>query len=101
MPKGVAKFRQAVVCKLESEKDKLTPLSQEMFWKLVEEFAALEVQLAYYQKQLEVLATTHTELKRLMSISWIRTLTLTSLVAVFSDGILLQHGRRIVALLVL
>ena len=46
MPKGVAKFRQAVVEKLESEKDKLTALSQEMFWKLVEEFAALEKQLA-------------------------------------------------------
>ena len=29
MPKGVAKFRQAVVGKLEAEKDKLTPLSQE------------------------------------------------------------------------
>src|SRR4030095_6428056 len=42
MPKGVAKFRQAVVGKLEAEKDKLTPLSQEMFWKLVEEFAAFE-----------------------------------------------------------
>src|ERR687892_2896690 len=47
IPKGVAKFRQAVVGKLESEKDKLTPLSQEMFWKLVEEFAGLEKQLAY------------------------------------------------------
>ncbi len=34
IPKGVAKFRQAVVGKLESEQDKLTPLSQEMFWKL-------------------------------------------------------------------
>ena len=41
IPKGVAKFRQAVVGKLESEQDKLTSLSQEMFWKLVEEFAAL------------------------------------------------------------
>ena len=30
MPKGVAKFRQAVVGKLEAEKDKLTPLSQEI-----------------------------------------------------------------------
>jgi hypothetical protein len=30
----VAKFRQAVVGKLEAAKDKLTPLSQEMFWKL-------------------------------------------------------------------
>src|SRR5262249_4127367 len=37
IPKGVAKFRQAVVGTLESEKDQLTPLSQEMFWKLVEE----------------------------------------------------------------
>src|SRR5438552_2790484 len=55
MPKGVAKFRQAVVGKLASEKDKLTPLSQEMFWKLVEEFAALEEQLAYDQKKLEAL----------------------------------------------
>ena len=46
MPKGVAKFRQAVVGKLEAEKAKLTPLSQEMFWTLVEECAALEEQLA-------------------------------------------------------
>src|SRR6266705_5259818 len=61
MPKGVSKFRQAVVGKLESEKDKLTPLSKEMFWKLVEQFAALEEQLAYYQEKLEALATTHPE----------------------------------------
>ena len=46
MPKGVAKFRQAVVGKLEAEQDKRTPRRQEMFWKLVEEFAALEKQLA-------------------------------------------------------
>jgi len=68
IPKGVAKFRQAVVGKLESEKDKLTPLSQEMFWKLVEEFAALEKQLAYDQEKLEALATTHPECQRLMTI---------------------------------
>ena len=46
LPKGVAKFRQAVVGKVEAEQDKLTPLSQEMFWKLVDEFATLEEQLA-------------------------------------------------------
>src|SRR5215469_4032365 len=50
IPKGVAKFRQAVVGKLEAEKDKRTPLSQELFWKLVDEFALLEKQLAYYQE---------------------------------------------------
>ena len=68
IPKGVSKFRQAVVGKLESEKDKRTPLSQEMFWKLVDEFAALEEQLAYYQEKLEALATTHPECQRLMTI---------------------------------
>src|SRR5499427_2553811 len=42
IPKGVAKFRQAVVDKLESEKEKLTTLGPELFWKLVEEFVTLE-----------------------------------------------------------
>ncbi len=36
MPKGVAKFRQAVVGQLEAAKDKRTPLSQERCWQLVE-----------------------------------------------------------------
>lgn len=36
IPKGVSKFHQAVVEKLECEKDTLTALSQEMFGKLVE-----------------------------------------------------------------
>src|SRR5919199_3640609 len=57
IPKGVAKFRQAVVEKLESEKDKLTVLSQEIFWKLVKEFATLEDQIAFYQEKLETIAT--------------------------------------------
>ena len=76
IPKGVAKFRQAVVGKLESEQDTLTPLSQEMFWKLVDEFAALEKQLAYYQEKLEALATTHPECQRLMTIPGIGPLIL-------------------------
>ena len=44
LPKGVAKFRQAVVAKLEAEKDKLTPLGQELFCKLFDEFVDLEKQ---------------------------------------------------------
>jgi transposase len=65
LPKGVAKFRQAVAEKLASDKDKLTTLSQEMFAKLVEECATLEEQIAYYQEKLESLATTHPECQRL------------------------------------
>src|SRR2546427_11717793 len=41
LPKGVTKFRQAVVGILETEKTKLTPLSHERFWKRVDEFDAL------------------------------------------------------------
>src|SRR6267142_4553885 len=86
LPKGVSKFRQAVVGTLESEKDKLTPLSQEMFWKLVDEFAALEEQLAYYQEKLETVATTHPECRRLMTILGIGPLTATALLAAVSDA---------------
>ena len=68
MPNGVAQFRPAVVEQLEAEQDQLTPLSQEMFGKLVEEFAALEKQLASDQEKLEALATTHPECQRLMTI---------------------------------
>jgi transposase len=96
-PKGVSKFRQAVVGQLESEKDKLTPLSQEMFWKLVEEFAALEEQLAYYQEKLEALATTHPECQRLMTIPGIGPLSATALVAAVSDASAFKNGRQFAA----
>jgi transposase len=97
MPKGVAKFRQAVVAKLEAEKDKLTPLSQEMFGKLVEEFAALEKQLTYYQEKLEALATTHPECQRLMTIPGIGPITATALVAAVGDVGVFKNGRQFAA----
>jgi len=97
IPKGVAKFRQAVVGKLESEKDKLTSLSQELFGKLIDEFAALEKQLAYYQEKLEALATTHPECQRLMTIPGIGPLTATALVAAVSDANAFKNGRQFAA----
>src|SRR3989442_1875936 len=97
MPTGVAKFRQAVVEKLESEKDKLTALSQEMCWKLVEECAALEKQLASYQEKLDTLATTHPACQRLMTIPGIGPLTATALVAAFSDASAFTNARQCAA----
>src|SRR5437016_5567224 len=97
VPKGVSKFRQAVVRKLEADKDKLTPLSQEMFWKLVEEFAALEEQLAYYQEKLEALATTHPECQRLMTIPGIGPFSATALVAAVGDMGVFKNGRQFAA----
>jgi transposase len=97
LPKGVPKFRQAVVDKLESEKEKLTALSQEMCGKLVEEFGALEQQLAYYQEKLEALATTHPECQRLMTSPGIGPLTATALVAAVGDMGVFKHGRQCAA----
>ena len=97
MPKGVSKFRQAVVDKLESEQDKLTALSQEMFRKLVEEFVALEEQLAYYQDKLDTLAKTHPECQRLMTIPGIGPLSATALIAAVSDASAFHNGRQFAA----
>ena len=97
MPQGVAKFRQAVVSKLEADKDKLTPLSQEMFGKLVDEFAVLEKQLAYDQEKLEALAATHPECQRLMTMPGIGPLSATALVAAVSDASAFKNGRQFVA----
>jgi len=93
----VSKFRQTVVGKLEAEKAKLTPLSQEMFGKLVDEFAALEKQLAYDQEKREALATTHPKCQRLMTIPGIGPFTATALVAAVSDASACKNGRQVAA----
>jgi transposase len=97
IPKGVSKFRQAVVEKLESEQDKLTPLSQEMFWRLVKEFATLEEHIAAYQEKLDTLAKTHPESQRLMTIPGIGPITATALIAAVGDVGVCKNGRQFAA----
>ena len=92
IPTGVAKLRQAVVGKREAEQDKLTPLSQEMFWQLVDECAACEKQLAYDQEKLEALATTHPACQRLMTIPGIGPRSATALVAAWLGLVPRQHA---------
>src|SRR4030095_11843615 len=97
LPKGVAKFRQAVVEKLEADKDKLTALSHELFWQLVQEFVDLEKRIASYQEKLEGLATTHPECQRLMTIPGIGAITATALVAAVGDVGVFKNGRQFAA----
>jgi transposase len=97
IPKGIAKFRQAVVGILESAKDKLTSLSHELFWKLVDEFAVLAKQRAYDQEKLETMATTPPECQRLMTIPGMGPLTATALVAAVSDASAFKNGRQFAA----
>jgi transposase len=97
IPKGVAKFRQAVVGKLEAAQDKRTPLSQELFWKRVDEFALLEKQLAYDQEKLNTVATMHPECQRLMTMPGIGPFTATALVAAISEASACKNGRQCAA----
>jgi transposase len=93
LPTGVAKFRQAVIAKLATAPDKLTPLSQEMFGKLVEACVALAKQLASYQEQRAALAMTPPACQRLRTIPGIGPLSATALVAAVSDASAFKNGR--------
>jgi transposase len=97
VPKGVSKFRPTVVDKLEAAKAKRTPLSQAMFWKLIEEWAALAAQLAYDQEQLATLAATHPACQRLMTLPGIGPFTATAWVAAVSDASACKNGRQFAA----
>jgi transposase len=97
IPTGVSKFRQAVVEKLASAQETLTALGQEMFGKLVEEFVALEEQIAYYQQKLESLAQAHPECQRLMTIPGIGPMTATALIAAVGHVGVFKNGRQFAA----
>jgi transposase len=97
LPQGVAKFRQALVRTLEAEQTKLTPLGQELFHKLFEEFGRLDKEVAYYQEKLEALAHSHPVCQRLQTIPGIGPLTATALIAAVSDAQVFKNGRQFAA----
>ena len=94
LPKGAQAFRKAVVGKLESEQDKLTSLSQEMFHRLFEELVKVEAEVAYYDEKLLSLATTHPECQRLLTIPGIGPITATALIAAVGDVSVFKNGRH-------
>jgi transposase len=97
LPKGMAKFRQALMSTLEAEHTKLTPLGQELFHKLFAELGKLDAELAYYQDKLEALAQAHPVCQRLLTIPGIGPLTATALIAAVSDAGVFKNGRQFAA----
>jgi transposase len=85
LPTGVNAFRNTLAAKLETEQAKLTPLSQELFGKLREEFKKVEAEVAYYDEKLQTMATTHPESQRLLTIPGIGPITATALIAAVGD----------------
>ena len=84
-PPGVNTFRTALTEKLEVEQAKLTPLSQELFSKLCEEFKKVETEVVYYDEKLQAMAITPPESQRLVTIPGIGPITATALIAAGGD----------------
>jgi transposase len=97
LPQGVAKFRQTLVRTLEAEQTNLTPLGQELFHKLFEEFGRLDKEVAYYQEKLEARAHSHPVCQRLQTIPGIGPLTATALIAAVSAAQVFKNGRQFAA----
>ena len=97
LPTGVNAFRNALAAKLEAEHAKLTPLSQELFSKLCEEFKKVEAEVVYYDEKLQALAITHPESQRLLTIPGIGPITATALIAAVGDMGSFTNGRQFAA----
>jgi transposase len=96
-PQSVTKFRQTFLATLEAERDKLTPLSAELFGQLYDEFGALEKRLTYYNEKIEAIGAAHPVCQRLVTIPGIGPLTATALVAAVSDATHFKNGRHFAA----
>jgi transposase len=97
LPVGIKAFRKAVVETLDAEQVKLTPLSTELFGKLVKELEKADSEIAYYEEKLQRMATTHPETQRLLTIPGIGPLTATALLAAVSDVSVFKNGRQFAA----
>jgi transposase len=97
LPTGVNAFRNALAEKLEAEQAKLTPLSQELFGKLCEEFKKVEAEVAYDDEKLQAIATTHPESQRLLTIPGIGPITATALIAAIGNVGVFTNGRQLAA----
>jgi transposase len=97
LPTGVNAFRTALAEKLATEHAKLTPLSQELFGKLWEEFKHLEAEIVYYDEKLQAMATTHPESQRLLTVPGIGPLTATALIAAIGNVESFTNGRQFAA----
>jgi len=97
LPKGVNAFRKAVVEKLDTEQDKLTPVSQELFHHLFDELVKLEGRLSIYDEKLQAIAQSHPECQRLLSIPGIGPITATALIAAIGDVGAFKNGRQLAA----
>jgi transposase len=97
LPPGVNTFRTTLKEKLEVEQAKLTPLSQELFSKLCEEFKKVEAEVVYYDEKLQAMAITHPESQRLLTIPGIGPITATALIAAVGAMGGFTNGRQLAA----
>jgi transposase len=96
IPKGIThlgKFAEILV----NHKGKLTEKSQTIFAKLNEQFKAYDVEIAVYDKQIELMANQDVMCKEIMKINGIGPLTASAAVATIGDARVFKNGREVSA----
>jgi transposase len=97
LPKGITRFRAHVVESCERHTEQLSPLGQELFQGLSEEFVALDERIGYYDKKIVLLCNAHPSCRRLQAIPGFGALAATALVAAVGEAKRFQNGRQLAA----
>jgi transposase len=97
LPKGITRFRAQVVECCERHTGQLSPLGQELFQRLYEEFVVLDERIGYYDKKITLLCNSHPSCQRLKAIPGFGALAATALVAAVGEASRFQSGRQMAA----
>jgi transposase len=97
LPKGIARFRQALLSTLTHEQDKLTALSRHVFRQLHEGRPTREPRLTYDHEQLEAIGQADPTCPRLLTIPGVGLWTARALVPPVSDATHVNNGRPLAA----
>jgi transposase len=96
IPKGITHLKKMVEI-LEDNKEKLTEKSLLIFYKLNEQFKVYDIEIAAYEKQIEIMANQDVMCKEIMKISGIGPLTESAAVATIGDAKVFKNGREVSA----
>lgn len=96
VPKGI-RYLKTLIQILESNQDKLTIKSYEIFIRLYEQFKVYDAQVAIYDKEIECAAKQNAKCREIMKIEGIGPLTASAAVATIGDAKLFKNGRELSA----
>lgn len=95
--KSISQFRSKIVSILESEEQKLSSLSKELFRRIYEEFQRQDQEVSFYDKKLRHFANAHPQCELLTKLPGIGPVTSTALIAAVGEPTAFKNGRQFAA----